>query len=930
MTSRVISIVVLTALSLLASSALGQSATQATFNSADSLAKWTTSGDVSVDMTKGRDGTGGAMKVGPGGKAVLTFQNNPQAGTVEFWVYEDTTSVAKPKGGHNYGALYGVGQGKGKPALVAGSIYAAYLAGDKTYSLGDFTPGTGEMPSHKVNYLGIKRTEGWHKWTFRMDPEKGLAVLHNDKSVGKRFNWNKTRLAGMNQVVLFGDKAKGKQILWIDDVSATGGAAMKSKPTPPPPPPPATPEKDPAPAKPVELVKSLRNVHPRLLFSAEDIPAMKAFAKTPQGKKIWKEFLNYQKASRTPDKPSFLSDATDGQRQGFWRLPTVALHYVLTGERKSFDKTVRFMKFLMAQEHWEAGGETDSGMSAGNIMIGAALAYDWLYNDLDPAFRDQYRDKLLLQARRMYHRGHLGKGRGGGYWIGDPQNNHRWHRNAGFALCALAAAEEGKTDDDWILAKLKDELAYVANWLPDDGTSHESPTYMIFGASHLLLGTVAGDRCFGTEHLQKPFFKNLNRFMTQTLAPGIDYRFTYGDSGGGLGPLGYAVFLHKTADLHRLGDHLAMLNRRQDDDGIGVARAWLALVWYPKNLAAGSIANIPTRDFFADLGLQFVRDNWNAGGVGAMFKCGPFGGYKLNEYRHREGMKYINVAHDDPDANSFLLFADGEMVAKTDGYSKHKKSSNYNTILINGAGQVVAGRPEGMGWSQPGGDMSQMAVVTSRAQKGKNIAVEGEAAGSYLANPRKGPKRPALDRFRRTFLWVEGKYVLVLDDIRAPKAVDVAWLMQSGDVKIADATGHRYVLTSGKAECPFQVAATEAVTGEVVISTADVRGKSLGLKQLQLKANTAAIRLASVFDPWHKGDLSVTLSTDGADRATVTVTGSGINDTWNWTAGQGRLGPSKIVGTTAAGAEIITMNQEEPETRELIEIIRALDNRDKK
>ena len=129
-------------------------------------------------------------------------------------------------------------------------------------------------------------------------------------------------------------------------------------------------------------------------------------------------------------------------------------------------------------------------------------------------------------------------------------------------------------------------------------------------------------------------------------------------------------------------------NKLMADDGVGVARAWLALVWYPKSLAAGSIANIPTRDFFADLGLQFVRESWDAGGVGAMFKCGPFGGYKLNEYRHREGMKYVNVAHDDPDANSFLLFADGEMVAKTDGYSKHKKSANHNTILINCTGQV--------------------------------------------------------------------------------------------------------------------------------------------------------------------------------------------------------------------------------------------------
>jgi hypothetical protein len=930
MTGRVTIIAAFAVLATVVPSAFGQTTIQATFNSSDCLAGWTTSGDVSIDTAKGRDGTGGALKIGPGGKAVLTFQENPQAGTITFWVYEDTTSVAKPKGGHNYGALYGVGQGKGKPALVAGSIYAAYLAGDKTYSLGDFTPGTSEMPSHKVSYLGLKRTEGWHKWTFKMDPEKGLTVLHNDKSVGRRFNWNKTRLAGMNQIVLFGDKAAGKQVIWIDDVSVTAGAVMKSKPTPPPPPPPATPEKDPAPAKPVELVKALRGVHPRLLFTAADIPAMRAKLKSGYGKSLYDRMLAYVPSSKKPNHTNFLRDATDGQRQGFWRLPTVALHYVLTGDKTSFDRTVAFMKFLMELEHWETH-ELDSGMSSANIMIGAALAYDWLYNDLDPAFRAAYRDKLLLMARRQYYHGHLMKIGGVHYWQGDPANNHRFHRNAGMALAILAAAEEGKTDDDWLLAKTLEELQFIVKWLPEDGTCHESPTYAVFGNTHLMLAIDAAQRCYGVPLMDHPFFRTAALYKIQTMRPDLRGVFGYGDSGSGTGSGtgGYHSYLHCLTAYHKLADAQAAIAEMDRRNKTFYAFTWFSVIWW-QPLEGGSIDKLPKHVFFPDLGLSYCRTGWQASDVGAMFKCGPFGGYELNKYRNQNGLKYVNVAHDDPDANSFQIFTGGAMVAETDGYSKHKKSANHNTILINGAGQVVAGRPEGGGWSQPGGDMSEMAVVTSYARKGNNVAVDGEAAGSYLANPRKGPKRPALDRYRRTFLWVEDKYILVLDDIRAPKAVDVAWLMQSGNVKVADAAGHRYVLTKGEASCSFQVAATEAVTAEVVLSSAGARGKALGWKQLQLKARTSAIRLVSVYDAWHKGDLSVKLSTDGADRATVTVTGSGINDTWGWTAAQGRLGPSKVVGTTANGAEIITMDQREPETVKLLEAIRALDNQDKK
>jgi len=133
---------------------------------------WAASGDVTIDSTRRRGDTGASLRVGPGGKAVLTFADKAGSGIVEFWVWEDGTSVAKPKGGHNRGVLYGVGQGDDKPVLVTGAIYAPYLVGDQAYAAADFTPGTSELPSHKVQFLGIQRSEGWHRWTFKLDPER--------------------------------------------------------------------------------------------------------------------------------------------------------------------------------------------------------------------------------------------------------------------------------------------------------------------------------------------------------------------------------------------------------------------------------------------------------------------------------------------------------------------------------------------------------------------------------------------------------------------------------------------------------------------------------------------------------------------------------------------------------------------------------------
>ena len=55
--------------------------------------------------------------------------------------------------------------------------------------------------------------------------------------------------------------------------------------------------------------------------------------------------------------------------------------------------------------------------------------------------------------------------------------------------------------------------------------------------------------------------------------------------------------------------------------------------------------------------------------------------------------------------------------------------------------------------------MSQMAKITAWKDAGEVMVVEGEAAGSYLAyrDRATGKSRPALDRFRRTFIWVKGE-----------------------------------------------------------------------------------------------------------------------------------------------------------------------------
>jgi len=151
-------------------------------------------------------------------------------------------------------------------------------------------------------------------------------------------------------------------------------------------------------------------------------------------------------------------------------------------------------------------------------------------------------------------------------------------------------------------------------------------------------------------------------------------------------------------------------------------------------------------------------------------------------------------------------------------------------------------------------------------------------------------------------VWVKGRYILVLDDIAADKEVEVTWLVQGPKIEAGE--GGRFTLKNDTADCPMQIVAEPAMAGAVGKSTADNHGKTMGLDQAQLKAKTARLRVASVYDPWHKGSLTVALKPAGDAGATVTVTGPGVEDAWTWKAAPDNKTPSSLEGKGAEGKTV--------------------------
>ncbi len=846
------------------------------FKNKDALTGWETTGDVSIDAEKKREGGEASLKIAPGASVRKKLSDKAVAGKVSFWVYDDGTKPENPKA-KSAGPRWGIAQSDGA-ALVVGHIYAPYLSGDTTYATSESKVGaTAAEWVGKVQYLGEKRkADGWQKWTFNFDADKGLSLLVNDKPI-KRFDWNTSKIAGMSEIIIFGDSAKaGGQTIWVSNVESEVGGDMKAQPVAPPPPPPVVPDKDPEPTNKIELRAGMAGVHPRLLFTEKEIPALRQRYKDDA---VARERLEkYVAACKPFSEPKFLTDATDGQRQGLWQMPTLAMHYALTDSADSRDKAIGFLQKLVELPNWETGSELDSGMSSANVLIGAAMTYDILYHQIPADLRDKVAAKLLLQARKQIHGGHLMKNPGVHYWQNDPANNHRWHRNAGMAM-ALMAVYEGQPEAQWAVEFMVKELTFIHKWLPLDGSNHEGPGYLIFGLPHLVLSFEASDNVLGTKFMEHEYFAKAPWFLTQAMMPGLGDFMPYGDTGG----MGF-YFGPLYAGPSARGDAaaIAAIDKIRKENPNAFAYSWMDLVWRDGTLLKSDTNyDLAKVGRYEDLGITFIRDSWNDNAVAAMFKCGPLGGVELNKFREETTpFGYINVAHCDPDANTFIIAMGKELVAETSRYSGHKLSSSHNTILINGAGQYAEGRKEGEVWSQPASGNNSMLddaqVITWKQIDPKTLLIEGEAAGSY---PAKRGERPQIERFRRTFLWKEGSYILVLDDVRSPEAVDVTWLMQGP--KLAE-KGDGYELTSGAANCLFKVVSDVKLQTKIGVSTADNKKKVLGWQQLQATTGpTKAVRFASAYAPWG-GDISVSLDAK-VDAATVVVKYAKGEDRYTWT-----------------------------------------------
>ena len=428
----------------------------------------------------------------------------------------------------------------------------------------------------------------------------------------------------------------------------------------------------------------------------------------------------------------------------------LAFLYLLTGDQTLGDEAIRR---AMAATQLDPDGYTSLNVTdLGNaeIVRGAALVYDYLYDRLTAEQRSAIRRMLEERLSRIY----------AAYRPSLEQRvyiSHAWqHIMTDFLTGALALYGETPEARAWFEWGLQMFIAFYPWWGSVDGSSGGSPAYAmgtgLLHYSHLTAELIR--TATGIDFMAHPWFAANPMYIIYAHPPG-SLRSQFGD---------FRAQFRPSTQLH-----LPMLRYAQRfqnpyaqsyaDAVAGLPNVFETYVLYfltplGNNPARRPLSELPKARAFPDVGVVYMHSDIADPKNNIMFefKSGPLGSF----------------GHSHADQNSFNIVAFGEVLALDSGYyigygdTHHYgwtvTTQAHNAILIDGQGQ-------------PSRNMDAYGRLVGFFTGGTFHYTVGSAATAYRQLP--------VDRFLRHVLWIEPNAYIVYDQIDLGLPGDTQWLLHA-------------------------------------------------------------------------------------------------------------------------------------------------------
>ncbi len=583
--------------------------------------------------------------------------------------------------------------------------------------------------------------------------------------------------------------------------------------------------------RPVKLRPELAGVHPRIFFSKAEIVDLRARAKGSGGE-LWRATLDDIETLRRDvpdpkDEDLYKSGIDTNRKRGTITQYAMAFQIAETSMAYAVEQDDRYLK---AAKEWTLAAcdmpiwgytynKPNVDLPPAHLLYAVAFAYDLLYEKLTPAEKEIIRNKLVKQGRLMYEFFKYKPGKRYTY-----TQNHTWIPMAGLAIAAYAIMDEVEEAKEWAqLARAVYDRTMMA--FGTDGFFYESFHYFGFAFRWMVRYFDAHMAATGEDlyAAMKPKFDGMKYFAMHTVLPDGENVFDLADIGdGSLNRNGtsrretieseYDILYrfaakYKDAQAQTVGDFLRTRTKLKTREPM-----WAFINRDPK-LKPADLSQIPLQYYFKDSDTIFWRSSWTKDATAFAFRCAPPEGHHAARLASKISDWRQNTGHAHPDANSFIIWANGKYLTGDTGYLGIKQTDDHNTILVNGRGQANDGVYE-MFKTVPNERLDKIRIAEYWSND-EYFYARGEAASGYYEDL-------GLKKFDRHFLFVKPGYFVVWDELETERPAAFTFLLNA-DREIKQNRSHTDLVNQNSSLAVFRVEPSEARI-EVVPQIVQARG----------------------------------------------------------------------------------------------------------
>ena len=537
----------------------------------------------------------------------------------------------------------------------------------------------------------------------------------------------------------------------------------------------------------VSLRPELTRVHPRLFFTRNDIENLRKRAKG-EDSVLWQDVVKSIKTlSREvpdPNDEDLYKSGLDERKKGSisqyefaFQIAQTSFAYSISADERYLEAAKKWTFAACAMPIWGyTYNKPNVDLPPAHLLYAVAFAYDSLFDELTIAERKIVKDKLTTQARLMYEYFKYKTGKKYTY-----SQNHTWIPMAGLAVAAYALIDEVDEARDW--AKLSRAVfdRTMLTFAPD-GYFYESFHYYGFAFRWMIRYFDVHWHATG-ENLYLPMkgkFERMKYFAMHSILPDRENVFDFADIGdGSLNRTKYSKrediygeydILYRFASVYRDSKAQTIADFIRTGTKLGTREPMWAFINHDPGLKPAPLSEIPTGVIFEDNGTAFYRSDWSQSAIAFAFRCSPPEGQNAALLAPQIPDWRQNTGHAHPDANSFIIFANGEYLTGDTGYLGIKNTDDHNTILVNGRGQAEDGVYEM--FKNVANEKLKTIRIAETYNSDELFYVRGEAAGAYYDDL-------GLKRFSRHFLFVSPDYFVVWDELETGKPAIFTFLLNA-------------------------------------------------------------------------------------------------------------------------------------------------------